>query len=289
LSNDTIPDLVAKWKEANITHLLLTFIIQLDPNQPLTDAYSMTQAYKSLTPANQQLIRDNFTLGVSLGGANMISPYSNTFQPGAYYANDPEKYAQDFIALCGDLDVYYDLDIEHIDNQFDATAEFLGRVCIELKRLRPGCQVSHSPQTPYLCSNYGYVYLKIYESYHEYFDFFNLQYYNNGPSQTYQEIFITSNPLYFPNTAIQQLINTGIHPSYLVMGKPVNSSEGSAGYVPLVPDLVNIVTQAFANPDLKDWAETGGVMIWYYDTQKAVSVDNDNLLSYMQQVSYLSA
>lgn len=291
LSNDNIVDLVAKWKAANITHVVLTFVTQLDVTKPLSDAYSMTQAYKALTPANQQLLKNSFILGVSYGGgAAMPAPYSQTFAAGSYYANNPQLLAQDLVALCGDLDAYYDLDIEHIDDQFDACANFLGQICQELKTLKPNCQISHAPQPPYFTAQYGNVYNKIYTNFKQYFNFFNVQYYNNGPSDNYTQIFITA-PV-FLGTAILELINSGISASYLVMGKPVNQNEGSQGYVPLNPpanpNLAGIVAQAFANPSLKDWATSGGVMIWFYNTQATVSPDNDNLLLYMTTVSQLA-
>lgn len=287
LSNDDIPALVDKWKTANITHIILTFINQIDINKPLSDAYSMTLAYQELTPANQQLLKDNFILGVSYGGsAAMPSPYSNTFKSGAYYANNPQKLAQDLVELCGDLDAYYDLDLEYIDDQFDACVDFIGQICIELRRLKPQCQISHAPQSPYFTPQYGNVFNKIYANYHGYFNFFNIQYYNNGPSDTYEQIFINALDGF---SAIQQLIQSGISASYLVMGKPVNSSEGSAGgYVPLVPTLGDIVQQAFLNPELSGWSSSAGSMIWYYNTQSNTSKDNDNILSYMNRISYFT-
>lgn len=293
LSNDNIPELVNKWKEANITYVLLTFITQLDATKPLSDAYSMTQAYRALSTVNKRLLRDNFVLGTSYGGgAATLSPYSQTFQQGSYYHNNPELLAQDFIALCSDsdpslsLDKYFDLDIEHIDDKFDECATFLGKICIELKRLKPNCEISHAPQPPYFLSQYGNVYNKIYNDYKTYFDFFNVQYYNNGPSDNYQQVFIAS-PEGYGNVAVLQLQQAGIDGSYIVVGKPVNANEGSAGYIPLVPTLGNIIEQAFGNPDLSQWSNSGGVMIWYYNTQNGTSQDNENILSYMSRVSYL--
>lgn len=285
LSNDNIASLVNKWKEANITHVLLTFITQLNVLAPLSDAYSMTLAYANLTPQNKQLLKDNFILGVSYGGgAAMPSPYSTTFQSGAYYANNPELLAQDLVNLSQGLTAYYDLDIEHINDQFDACANFLGRVCMKLKDINPGCQISHAPQPPYLTPQYGNVYNKIYADYHNYFNFFNVQYYNNGPSNSYEQIFITAAS---GETAVLQLINAGIDASYIVVGKPVNANEGSAGgYIPLVPTLGDIIERAFSDPQLAAWAAGAGVMIWYYNTQDSVSVGNDNILSYMTRVSY---
>ena len=95
--------------------------------------------------------------------------------------------------------------------------------------------------TPYFREQFGNVYNK------QYFNFFNVQYYNNGPSNSYERVFITST-VDFPNVAVLQLMNSGISDSYIVVGKPVNGNEGSAGYTPLVSNLGNIVKQAFANP-----------------------------------------
>jgi hypothetical protein len=286
LSNDKIPALVAKWKEANITHLILTFITQIDVTKPLSEAYSMTLAYKDLTPANRQLLKDNFILGVSYGGAGaMPAPYSLTFGPGAYYQNQPALLASDLVTLAGDINAYYDLDIEHIDDQFDACADFLGQVSQALKQLRPMCQVSHAPQSPYFTPYFGNVYMKIYNDYQQYIDFFNIQYYNNGVCNTYSQLFINA---VSGEVAVQQLMNRGMNGSKIVVGKPVNQNEGNAGgYIPLVPDLENIMATAFQNNNLTSWSQNGGVMIWYYNTQNNPSLDNDNILSYMSYVSYL--
>lgn len=286
LSNDDISLLVNRWKDANITHVIFTFITQLDTTKPLSNDYSMALAYKDLSSENQMLLKNNFTLGVSYGGgAAMPSPYSNTFSQGAYYQNNPEQLAQDVISLCGDLNQYYDLDIEHIDDKFDECAEFLGKVCVELRRLNPSCQISHAPQPPYFTPQYQNIYNKIYENYKNYFNFFNIQYYNNGPSNSYEEIFISSSND-FSNVAVLQLINNGIKGSYINVGKPVNENEGNAGgYVPLVPTLGDIIEKAFNNKDLGDWSSKGGVMIWYYNTQNQAPVDNDNIIEYMRRIS----
>ena len=133
-------------------------------------------------------------------------------------------------------------------------------------------QLRNKPRatTSVFLSQYGNVYNKIYNNYKTYFDFFNVQYYNNGPSDNYQQVFIAS-PEGYGNVAVLQLQQAGIDGSYIVVGKPVNANEGSAGYIPLVPTLGNIIEQAFGNPDLSQWSNSGGVMIWYYDTQNGTS------------------
>lgn len=286
LSNDNIPYLVTKWKEANITHVILTFITQIDVTKPLSEAYSMTLAYKDLTPAHRKLLKDNFILGVSYGGAGaMPAPYSLTFGPGAYYQNNPTLLASDLVALAGEIDAYYDLDIEHIDDKFDECADFLGQVSQALKQLRPNCQVSHAPQSPYFTPYFGNVYMNIYNNYGQYIDFLNIQYYNNGVCNTYSQLFLTA---VSGEVAVQQLMNRGMDGAKIVVGKPVNQNEGNAGgYIPLNPDLTNIMATAFQNSNLNTWSQNGGVMIWYYNTQTNPSVDNDNLLTYMSNVSYL--
>lgn len=288
MSNDAIPGLVTKWKQANITHVILTFITQGDVMKPLSDAFSMTQAFKGLTVENQQLLKNNFVLGISYGGSGaMPNPYSSTFAPGAYYHNNPQLLAQDFVRLAGNIDAYYDLDIEYINDKFDECATFIGEICKELRALKPNCQISHAPQPPFFTAQFGNVYNKIYQNYHQYFNFFNIQYYNNGPSDNFQQIFITS---YYPGTAVLELIASGIDASYIIVGKPVDANQGSAGgYIPLVPNLENIISQAFSDARLKAWSDNAGVMIWYYDTQASDSINNNNVLAYMNYVSNLQS
>lgn len=295
LSDGDVPALVDAWKSANITHVLMTFITQPDPAQPLSEAYSMTLAFKDLTPANQDLLVDNFVVGVSYGGAGaMPYPYSDTFalstsyyRPTSQGGKGASGLAADLVQICGTkLNRYYDLDIEGINQIPDntPTSNFLGEVCQALKARVPTCVISHAPQTPYFTEAWGYIYLNLYKDYKQYFDWFNIQYYNNGPSDTYEEIFVTSKDTRFDGVAVLQLMNAGIDPSYLVVGKPVNSSEGQEGYVPL-PTLATYFSQAFMDPQLQPWAySTGGAMIWYYNTQVAAGAGNTFLSPYTKTV-----
>ena len=296
ISNADVPSLVAAWQAANITHVLFTFVTQFDYTQPLSEAYSMTLAFKELSSTNQDLLVDNFVVGVSYGGAAaMPVPYSNTFdQPTSYYGptgkgNGAAGLAADLIKICGTkLNRYYDLDIEGISQIPDntPTVNFLGSVCQALKEQNPLCVISHAPQTPYFDPAFGSVYLDLYQSYSQYFDWYNIQYYNNGPSDTYQEIFVQSTADW-PNTAVTQLINAGIAPGYIVVGKPVNADEGNAGgYVPL-PTLATYFNQAFQSTttQLQAWSQsTGGSMIWYYNTQATSGAGNTFLNSYVKTV-----
>ena len=284
-----IQTLVSSLKSANITHLLLTFIVQPDNTKPLTGTNYMLDAFKSLSPTNQDLLRNNFKIGVSLGGAiNMPVPYSNTFIPSnSYYFNNPQKYAQDYYNLVKPLGLhkYFDLDIEGINDKFTECSSFLGELCKELKKLNPSCQISHAPQPPYFCSQFGNVYKLIYQNYNQYFDWFNIQYYNNGPSQTFEQIFITSDVSAAPNTSILELINSGIKASYLVVGKVVQGeATADGGYIPL-PILTSIIEQAFRTPSLTEWSKNGGEMIWYFNTGDLNTDNNKQLLNYFTCIS----
>ena len=226
-----------------------------------------------------------------MGGATSIPvPYSNTFSPSnSYYFNNPKKYAQDYYNLVNtaSLNNYFDLDIEHINDKFDETAIFLGEVCKELRNLNPKCEISHAPQPPYFCPQYGNVYNLIYKNYNQYFDWFNIQYYNNGPSNTFEQIFIKSYQNVAPNSSVLELINSGMKASYLVVGKTIKGeSNPDNGYVDLI-EMSNIIKQAFKTDSLKEWSNTGGEMIWYFNTQQTPieTGNNKDLLNYFSTIS----
>jgi hypothetical protein len=84
--------------------------------------------------------------------------------------------------------------------------------------------VSHAPQHPYFTSSFGNIYTQLIQQYPSFIDFLNIQYYNNGPSQAFQEIFIQSDSSQ-PMTSILELHqNKNIPLSKLVMGKPSEPS-----------------------------------------------------------------
>jgi len=297
LVNDYISSQIDAWKAANVTHILLTFITQEDPSQPLSDQHSMTVPFRTLSSTNQDKLLQNFVVGVSYGGAAaMPVPYSNTFdlatshyRPTSQGGKGAEGLAADLIQLCGTkLAKFYDLDIEGIAQISDntPTTQFLGAVCQALKTQNPACVISHAPQTPYFDPSFGSVYVNLYKTYSQYFDWYNIQYYNNGESNTYQDIFVNSDGTDWPGVAVLQLIqDKGINPSYIVVGKPVNASEGNAGgFVPL-PTLATYFGQAFTDPQLQSWATSaGGSMIWYYNTQAQSGAGNTFLNDYVKTV-----
>lgn len=166
---------------------------------------------------------------------------------------------------------YIDLDLENIDGSTDAIAQsFADHVGVLCRNLRTvGFEIiSHAPQPPYFTDAFHNVYMRIYEGYRASFDFFNIQYYNNGPSESFEQIFLNSQTDggTSPDTAVAQLIARGIDPAYIVVGKPSEPAQGTAGgYVPLAT-LSGIFEQAYGTPSLASWCSMGGAMIYYYST-----------------------
>ena len=293
LTDSVIQPMVTSLKNSGVTHILLTFITQPDITKPLTGNNSMLSAFTSLQPINQNLLLNNFQVGISVGGAlGMPVPYSLTFsQSNSYYFNNPQKYATDIynIVKGTGLQNYIDLDIEGINDMFPQVADFVGNVCKQLKTLNPSCIIGHAPQPPYFCPQFGNVYSLIYKNYNAFFDYFFIQYYNNGPSQTFQQIFTQSDSSVAPGTSVMELVNGGINPSYIVVGKTVSGeSNSSNGFIPLSTGMTPIIQQAFQTPYLNTWCKSGGVGVWYYDSQNTSNLNNSDLSAYLSSVSKMS-
>ena len=80
LNNASTPNAVTALKNAGVTHLLATFIIHPDANQPITGTVYMLDAFNALSDTNKNLWKSNFKFTVSLGGASGVqSPFSDTF------------------------------------------------------------------------------------------------------------------------------------------------------------------------------------------------------------------
>lgn len=89
--------------------------------------------------------------------------------------------------------------------------------------------ICHAPQPPYF-GNFGWGngYGKLYQR-APHIDFFLVQFYNNGPTNTYETIFIANNN----GASVTQIAALGIPMNKIVVGKPVHStdiSDLSQGY-----------------------------------------------------------
>lgn len=81
--------------------------------------------------------------------------------------------------------------------------------------------ICHAPQPPYF-GNFGWAngYGKLYQR-APHIDFFLVQYYNNGPTNTYETIFISNSN----GASVTQIAALGIPMSKIVVGKPVHTSD----------------------------------------------------------------
>jgi hypothetical protein len=327
LVDSQISQILTDLGDSGVSHALLTFINQSNDTAgsyiqglqyPLGYKNTMIDSFTQLTSANQTaLINSSFTIGFSIGGAT--TPYSDFQQtynnPTSYYyygnfsgntvqekiINSAKKYADDIvqIGVTVGLIKYFDLDIENIRTDFDNVALFIGEVCKQM-RSKTSYQfiISHAPQTTYFSNSlYGKVYTTIYDNYKQYFHFFNIQFYNNGPSENYQQIFLQSSTSDAPGTSVKELMagtqywSTQMDPRYIVIGKCVDQNEVSyGGYVPL-ETMSSYVNQAKQSTDfmLLNWYNNGGEMIWYYCTQPGTSntctvANNSTMVTYFKTI-----
>lgn len=289
LTNDNVADLVDIWETNNVTHVLLTFItLDTSGTGLLYGQNYMLGAFVDLTPDNQNLLLNaSFKFGVSMGGAYQ-SDFFTTSNPYYYppeNVNNPEKFVTDLLSLPiltsnGVVETpvskmsYIDFDIEHIPTDVNVSDYILfwGQVAQMLKAQNESLIISHAPQTPYFTEQYQLVYTMLANdpTYGSFIDFYNIQYYNNGPSDTYEQIFLISDDQVAPNTAVQQLIeNQQIESSKIVIGKAVDMNQSSGGgYVELYnsnPSVTNTMTD-FVQTALSSLLSWGGIMVWYYDT-----------------------
>jgi len=106
-----------------------------------------------------------------------------------------------------------------------------------------GSVISHAPQAPYFGpignsqtwtgSTGGYT--SVYQKVGNLITFFNVQFYNQGPScyTDYNGLFISSGascPV-FPYTAVMEIAKGGIPLTKIVVGKPVTSADASNGWI----------------------------------------------------------
>jgi len=166
----------------------------------------------------------NARIIVSAGGAT-DSPY-NKFS-GTQYGTSAANWAK-----ANFLDGV-DFDLENFGPGFTAgtlnTADSI-TWCVDATMaasqiLGSAAVITHAPQPPYFGPNgFSDAYTTIYEK-APVITFLQIQYYNNGPANTYASIF-TSN-----NGASVKEISANIPLSKLVVGKPVTSSDAGQGYI----------------------------------------------------------
>jgi hypothetical protein len=132
--------------------------------------------------------------------------------------------------------------------------------------------VSHAPQTPYFYpqtdGSWPQLYYNVEETYGEYIDFYNIQYYNNGAYSSELELFTNDERF---QASVNQLITANdvqglikIPTNKIVLGKAVDAAwpRNSLDWTDLTKYVQNQKTSL--NQNLVNWYKTGGVMTWLY-------------------------
>lgn len=155
-----------------------------------------------------------------------------------------------------------DFDIENLaPGDPEGTSEWLARATIAARNVYPDALISHAPQAPYFSPVQAYGYLEVNDKVGDLIDNYNIQFYNQMAAayDTYEDLFIFSDPFYQPETAISEIYENGVPLDKIVVGKPVTENDlYNTGYVP--PELLGhfICEGAF------DGLEVGGVMGWQW-------------------------
>jgi len=174
---------------------------------------------------------------VSTGGATDTQFYTwSASSYGAYAANFANTYSLDGV----------DFDLENFGGGFTigsmnsaqtiqwvADATNAARSILGANKI-----ITHAPQPPYFGANNGFsnAYPQIYAKAPT-INFLQVQFYNNGPSSTYQTVFVSNN-----GQSVLEISQQGIPLNKIVVGKPVASGDGNP--VDPASTIHSIVSQA---------------------------------------------
>lgn len=282
--------------DSGVTHFILSFVVQPDVQKPVQVADAV-QGFLSLSKDQQKSILDmvsskNAKLMISFGGAISVPCPFDTIMTSYY--RDPSMLASDLYKIVQTGGFHgVDFDLEHLigkyykghcpsgdvtqDTNADAVSDYIAAVSKSLKGLDSSIIISHAPQYPYFGPSYFDVYTKVDQKAGSAIDFYNIQYYNNGDTSTYDLVFV-SNPF---AAAVKELLGKNVDVNKIVVGKSIQGGE--------IMDLdvfSSWIAQSASDSSLEDWRSKGGVMIWelFTNTQQS-SKDIQNVLNFMKSVS----
>lgn len=274
-SNDFDNDIYPVFQsilKTGVTHIILCFIIQPETASPFQVVDAINGFISLSTPDQQSKLlklmdQYNARLMISFGGASSVPcPFDVILD--SYY-KDPKTLASGLVDIAKKHGFHgIDLDVEHLIGKYykgqcpdgEVTQEtdpekistYLADVSIEIKRSDPSLIVSHAPQYPYFGPSYFEVYSLVEQKAKDAIDFYNIQYYNNGDTSTYDLVFKQNDF----KAAVAQLI-PNIPIEKIVVGKSIQGGE--------VMDLdifASWIQTASTDDSLNDWIHKGGVMIW---------------------------
>jgi len=216
------PAVIKSIADSGYNLIVLAFFVS---GKPL-DAAGVWGGISNRSDIVNYLHSKNAKIIVSAGGST-DTPYSST--TGANYGTAVANWAK-----ANDLDGV-DFDLENFGAGF-THGSLNTAACIQWvadatnaarKILGASAIITHAPQPPYFGANggFGNAYPQIYAKANS-IDFLLVQYYNNGPATTYEAIFVSAN-----GGAVSEIVKEGVPLNKIVVGKPVASNDGGAGYM----------------------------------------------------------
>jgi len=239
--------------DAGYNYIVLAFLVSDTVWDAATAWSQLTSAQKTSTIT--YLHNLNARIVVSAGGA---TDYPYDTMTGTAYGTFAANWA-----VAQGLDGV-DFDLENFGSSFSTTtlttAQTIQWVVDATNTARSilGSSgiITHAPQPPYFGNVYSFsnAYTQIYNAAPS-INFLLIQYYNNGPATTYEEIFTSGEG----KTSVSEISSLlGIPLNKIVVGKPVTSTDAATQYIS-ASDFHSFVVQAESE---LGW--TGGVMGWQW-------------------------
>ncbi|KAK2460476.1 hypothetical protein APHAL10511_007523 [Amanita phalloides] len=247
------PPNVSSLKGYNV--LNLSFLL-------LQGAWDNAGAWASLSASERSTIKSQYAAaGIKL----MVSAFGSTDTPTSSGA-DPIATADTMAQwvktyqLDG-IDIDYE-DFGAIDKGDGSAERWLISFTTQLRKTLPVGQyiVTHAPVAPWFSPNRwgGGGYLKVNSEVGHLIDWYNIQFYNQGPTEyTTSTGLLTTSSNTWPNSSVFQIHAGGVPLHKIVIGKPATPGDASTGYMD--PNtLASCVSYA------KNLGWNGGVMVWEY-------------------------
>ncbi|EJD48754.1 glycoside hydrolase [Auricularia subglabra TFB-10046 SS5] len=226
--------------------------------------FDTAAVWASFVPETRQFILDQYH---AAGKTIRVTLFGSTDFPLQIGAN-PVTIANEVAAFVKNnqldgVDIDYE-DSPSFENPNGGGEQFLITLTTALRQQLPAGQyiISHAPQAPYFTTDGRYpngAYLTVHRQVGNLIDFYNVQYYNQGPG-LYESCAttLTSSSGSIAGTSVADIIRSGVPASKIVVGKPgIVPDDANNGFIP--PATLGQCISA-----LSPAAKPGGVMAWQW-------------------------
>ncbi|KAH9888971.1 glycoside hydrolase [Cubamyces lactineus] len=223
-------------------------------------AWDKAYEWTTLTAAQRAAVKSQYAAaGIKL----MVSVFGSTDVPTSSGA-DPVATANTIAAWVKQYSLDgVDVDYEDFNAMDAGTAEnWLITFTQQLRSQLPSGSyiITHAPVAPWFSPNKwpGGGYLKVNQQVGSLIDWYNIQFYNQGTTEyTTCAGLLTASSSTWPNSAVFQIIASGVPESKVVIGKPANTGDANNGYI-APATLAGCVSQA------KSQGWNAGVSTWEF-------------------------